>query len=40
MGLSAERGHLEAGAVAEFVHLTDALAVAGTWIGGEQVFAG
>ena len=40
MGLSAGRGHLAAGAVADFVHLTDALAVAGTWIGGEQVFEG
>ena len=36
MGLSAERGHLAAGAVADFVHLTDDLAVAGTWIAGNQ----
>ena len=40
MGLSAERGHLQAGAVADFVHLTDALAVAGTWIAAAQVFKG
>ena len=38
MGIRTERGHLEAGAVADFVHLSDDLAVKATWIGGDRVF--
>ena len=35
----ADRGRLGAGTRADFVHLGDDLAVRGTWIGGEQVWA-
>jgi N-acetylglucosamine-6-phosphate deacetylase len=38
MGLGAERGHLEIGAIADFIHLSDDLLVQGTWIGGDRVF--
>jgi len=40
IGVSARYGRLGQGSVADFVHLSDELAVLGTWIGGRQVFAG
>ena len=39
MGVSSRHGHLRQGAVASFVHLSDDLAVKGTWIDGVRVFA-
>jgi len=38
LGVTSRHGTLGAGKAADFVHLTDTLAVAGTWIGGEQVW--
>ncbi|MDB5506461.1 MAG: N-acetylglucosamine-6-phosphate deacetylase [Devosia sp.] len=38
IGVSAERGHLGRGAVADFVHITDDLTVSATYIGGARVF--
>ena len=38
MGIAAEHGHLRPGAVASFVHLSDARQVRATWIGGAEVF--
>lgn len=38
MGIGNTYGHLRSGAVASFVHLTDARAVCSTWIGGENVW--
>jgi N-acetylglucosamine-6-phosphate deacetylase len=40
MGIEAEFGHLEPGAMASFVHLSDARAVRSTWIGGVEVWRG
>lgn len=39
MGIEAEFGHLQPGAVASFVHLTEARQVRATWIGGTKVWA-
>lgn len=38
MGIDAEYGHLQPGAVASFVHLSDARKVRATWISGAEVF--
>ncbi len=38
MGIEDEFGHLQPGAVASFVHLTDDRKVASTWISGVEVF--
>ncbi|MCY1563022.1 N-acetylglucosamine-6-phosphate deacetylase [compost metagenome] len=38
MGIEDEFGHLQPGAVASFVHLTDDRKVAATWISGVEVF--
>ena len=38
MGIEAEFGHLQPGAVASFVHLTADRKVRATWIGGVEVF--
>jgi N-acetylglucosamine-6-phosphate deacetylase len=38
MGIAAEHGHLRPGALASFVHLSDARQVRATWIGGAEVF--
>ena len=38
MGLSATHGHLRAGALASFVHLSDGRQVRSTWIGGRAVY--
>jgi len=38
MGIASELGHLRPGAVASFVHLSDAQKVRATWIGGAEVF--
>jgi N-acetylglucosamine-6-phosphate deacetylase len=38
MGIEAEFGHLQAGAVASFVHLSDDHRVRATWIGGAEVW--
>ncbi len=38
MGIAAEHGHLAAGAVASFVHLSGDRKVKATWIGGTEVF--
>ena len=40
LGVASRHGTLAAGKAADFVHLTDTLAAAGTWIGGEQVWGG
>ena len=39
LGVGQHLGHLRAGAAADFLHLSDDLAVRGTWIGGANVFA-
>lgn len=39
LGLEGELGHLQPGATASFVHLTDARKVKSTWINGKQVWA-
>lgn len=39
MGIEAEFGHLQPGAVASFVHLSADRKVRATWIGGAEVFA-
>lgn len=39
LGLDGEMGHLQPGATASFVHLTDARKVKSTWINGKQVWA-
>ncbi len=38
IGRDQKHGHLRPGAVGNFVHLSDELEVAGTWIGGKPVF--
>jgi N-acetylglucosamine-6-phosphate deacetylase len=38
MGIATEYGHLQAGAVASFVHLSADRQVKATWIGGSEVF--
>lgn len=38
MGIQSEFGHLQPGAVASFVHLSDARQVKETWIGGNEVW--
>lgn len=38
MGIETEYGHLQPGAVASFVHLSDARQVRSTWIGGAEVY--
>jgi N-acetylglucosamine-6-phosphate deacetylase len=38
MGIEAEFGHLEPGAMASFVHLSDTHTVRATWIGGAEVW--
>ena len=38
MGIEGEFGHLRPGAVASFVHLSDAREVRSTWIGGTAVY--
>ena len=38
IGRDQQHGHLRPGAVGNFVHLSDELEVAGTWIGGKPVF--
>lgn len=38
MGIAAEHGHLQPGAVASFVHLSGERQVKATWIGGAEVF--
>jgi N-acetylglucosamine-6-phosphate deacetylase len=39
MGIAAEHGHLQPGALASFVHLSDDRQVKATWIGGAKVWA-
>jgi N-acetylglucosamine-6-phosphate deacetylase len=38
IGIETEHGHLRPGAVASFVHLSDARQVRSTWIGGAEVY--
>ena len=38
MGIAAEHGHLQPGALASFVHLSDDRQVKATWIGGAEVW--
>ena len=38
LGVEQRHGHLGAGAAADFVHLSEALTVNATWIGGRRVF--
>ena len=38
LGVARRHGRLGAGTAADFVHLTDQLAVASTWIGGNRVY--
>ena len=38
MGIETEYGHLQPGAVASFVHLSDDRQVRATWIGGAEVW--
>ncbi|MNT87073.1 N-acetylglucosamine-6-phosphate deacetylase [compost metagenome] len=38
MGVETEYGHLRPGAVASFVHLSDARKVRSTWISGAEVY--
>jgi N-acetylglucosamine-6-phosphate deacetylase len=38
LGIDAEYGHLQPGALASFVHLSDERQVRATWIGGAEVF--
>ena len=38
MDIETEYGHLQPGAVASFVHLSDARKVRSTWIGGAEVY--
>ena len=38
MGIEAEFGHLQPGAIASFVHLSDAHDMRATWIGGTEVW--
>jgi N-acetylglucosamine-6-phosphate deacetylase len=40
MGIEGEYGHLQPGAVASFVHLSDERQVRATWIGGAEVWRG
>jgi N-acetylglucosamine-6-phosphate deacetylase len=40
MGIEAEYGHLQPGAVASFVHLSDERKVRATWIAGNEVWRG
>jgi len=39
LGVAARHGRLGAGSAADFVHLSEALAVRSTWIGGRKAFA-
>lgn len=39
MGIAADHGHLQPGALANFVHLSGDRKVKATWIGGAEVFA-